>query len=319
MSLIPRRGNLWGFLKDLYDSNEPLGTFLGPGKTWYVDATNGNSSDTDGNTWDTAFATMQQAFNKLASGDRILFVGKIREQLTTPAFVFDVSVIGMGNRPRHADASPVGGNLAASTWTTPASGATTSALCRVQQQGWAFVNILFAGPSDHACVELYRTIEDANERDAGHLSFIGCRFASGYNGISDIGGCVNVFVKNCRFEALTNFCILGVGNIGVGQSDWLIEDNVFDAFTNGIKIAAFGCVIKGNTFSDGGTPNTTVVLNTSNGGGSDNHIVWNTFQTATANFDTPDIVGNSTDVWINSAINTAAAGTSGIYEVGQPA
>jgi hypothetical protein len=320
MSLVPRRGSLWGFLKDLYDSNEPLGAFLGPGKVWYVDATNGNASATDGNTWDTAFATMQQAFDKLSSGDKILFVGKVREQLVTPVNVFDVAVIGMGNRPRHSDSAPVGGNTASSTWTTPASGATTAPLCKVLQQGWAFINILFAGPSDEACVQLFRDAGAGDlERDSGHAVFYGCRFASGQDAINDTGGNVDVLVKGCRFEALTRWCILGVGNIGVGQSDWLIEDNVFDGFDGGIKIAAFGCVIQRNTFTDGGTPATDVVLNTSNGGGSDNFIVDNWFQTTTANFNSPDVVGNATDVWYNHAIDTAAAGTSGVWEVGQPA
>ena len=314
--------SLWEYLHYLYDNQSTLnsgglGSF--PGNTWFVDAFSGNASATDGTTWDNAFATMAQAFAKVASGDRIFFKGKIKEQLVTPVQVFDVAVIGIANRPRHADATPVGGNIGANTWTFPDSPVAATPLCKVLQQGWAFVNILFAAPTDAAAVQLFRDAgADNAERDASHASFIGCRFASGF-GISDTGGCVDVLVEGCRFEALTNYCILGVGNIGVGQSDWLIKGNVFDGFTNGVKIAAFGCVIRDNTFSDGGTPNTTFVLNTSNGGGADNHIVYNSFQTATANFNTPDVVGNATDVWINYSIDAAAAGVSGVYEVGQPA
>lgn len=320
MSLVTQKGNLWRFLHDLYDNADSLGGFLGPGKVWYVDATNGNASATDGNSWDKAFATMAQAFAKISSGDVILFTGKIREQLVTPVNVFDVAVIGMGNRPRHADSAPVGGNIAANTWTTPASPTAAEPLCRVLQQGWAFVNILFAGPTDDACVELYRDAGAGDlERDAGHAVFVNCRFASGSGGINDVGGCVDVLVKNCIFQALTGYCIQGVGNIGVGQSDWQILDNQFDGFDNGVKIAAFGCRIQNNTFTDGATPATTFVLNISNGGGADNMVIWNLFQTTTANFNSPDIVGNATDVWYNTAINTVAAGTSGIYEVGQPA
>ncbi len=323
MPLIPRNNSLWGYLNALYANGDALGglPFIGPGDVWYVDATNGNASATDGTNWDNAFATMQQAFNKISSGDTIIFAGKVREQLVTPVNVFDVKIIGVGNRPRHADAAPVGGNIAANTWTTPASGATTAPLCKVLQQGWAFIDILFAGPSDHACVQLFRDAGAGDlERDSGHAVFVGCRFASGQDGISDTGGNVNVLVQNCIFQALTGFCILGVGNIGVGQSDWQILDNQFDDFTNGIKIAAFGCRIQNNTFTDGGTPNTTVVLNTSNGGGSNNLIVANFFQTATANFNTPDVVGNATDVWaVNASIDSTAAGVGGNYEWGQPA
>lgn len=289
------------------------------GKVYYVDANSGVDTD-DGRSWEKAFLTMSKAFTSIASGDTIYFRGKVREQLTTPVQVFDVTVIGAGNRHRHADSTPAGGELAANTWTTPASGATTDPLVSVLQQGWRFVNILFAGPSDEACVELYRDGGAGNdERDSGHAEFLGCRFASGYNGINDPGGNVDVLVDNCRFEALTNFCILGVGNIGVGQSDWKIVNNTFDGFTNGIKIAAFGCRIQNNTFTDGGTPTTTVVCNTSNGGGSDNFIVDNYFQTSTANFNSPDVVGNATDVWWNVSIDATSAGVGGNYEAGQPA
>lgn len=288
------------------------------GTEWYVDAT-GGSDGNSGQSWQSPFLTMAKAFSLLQSGDRIYFVGKIREQLTTPVQVFDVAVVGGGNRPRHADAAPtpVGGH-SASTWTTPASGATTAPLVKVMQQGWHFENILFAGPTNHACVQLYRDAGAGDaERDASHAEFVGCRFASGYDGISDTGGCYGVLVQDCRFDALTNFCILGVGNIGVGQSEWIIKDNHFYGFTNGVKIAAFGCRIRGNTFTDGGTPNTTVVLNTNNGGGADNFIVDNYFQTTTANFNTPDVVGAATDVWNNTSFD-GEAGKIG-REVGQPA
>lgn len=291
------------------------------GKIYYVDANSGNDSD-DGRSWEGAYLTMSKALTNVASGDTIYFRGKVREQLVAPSQVFDVTIIGSGNRPRHADNAPTNGELAANTWTIPASGATTAALLRVTQQGWRFVNILFAGPTDQACVELHRTSDSGNdERDASHAEFINCRFASGYDGISDIGGCFNVLVEGCRFGALTNFCIKGVGNVGVGQLEWHIRDNHFTNFINGIRIAGVGCVIAGNFFEDGGTPNTTVVLNTDYlAGGSRNFIVGNYFQTTTANFNTPDIVGDATDVWaVNASIDSTSAGVGGNYEWGQPA
>jgi hypothetical protein len=287
------------------------------GNIYYVDANNGSNSQ-DGLGWDTAFLTMAKAFSVITSGDTIVFRGKIREQLTTPVQVFDVTIIGAGNRPRHADSTPDGGQNAANTWTIPVSGATTAPLCKVLQQGWRFVNILFAGPTDSDCVQLYRDAGAGNaERDASHAEFINCRFASGYNGINDPGGCFGVLVKKCRFQALTNYCILGVGNIGAGQGMWIIENNHFYGFTNGVKIAGLGCLIKENAFTDGGTPNTTVVLNTTSNGGADNFVVDNYFQTTTANFNTPDIVGNATDVWNNTSID-GEVGFIG-REVGQPA
>lgn len=297
------------------------GTVPGPaaGITYWVDANSGNDG-ADGLEPATAFRTMARAFAKIASGDTIRVRGKVREQLTAPVQVFDVTIIGDGTRPRHADSAPNGGQRATATWTTPSSGATTAPLVKVMQQGWRFVNLLFAGPTDDACVQLYRDAGAGDdERDASHAEFLGCRFASGYNGINDTGGCFNVRVEDCIFAALTNFAILGVGNIGVGQSNWVIKNNHFADFTNGVKIAGFACRITGNCFEDGGTPATTVVLNISNGGGGRNFVVENWFQGTTANFNSPDVVGNATDVWFNHALDTQAAGVNGVYEVGQPA
>ena len=293
------------------------------GKIYYVDANSGSDSD-DGRSWEDAFLTMSKALTSVASGDTVYFRGKVREQLIAPNQVFDVTIIGAGNRPRHADSTPANGELAANTWTPPASGATTAALLKVTQQGWRFINILFAGPTDHACVWLFRDAGSGDdERDASHAEFINCRFASGYDGIYDEDGCFNVLVYNCRFEALTNYCILGNGSIGVGQLEWHIIDNHFTTFTNGVKITGHKSLIQGNFFNDGGTPATTTVLNTTNGAaniGSDNFVVGNFFQTTTANFNSPDIVGNSTDVWaVNASIDSTSAGVGGNYEWGQPA
>jgi hypothetical protein len=287
---------------------------------FYVDTNSGDDTN-DGLSWGTAFKTMSQAFDSIASGSTIYFRGKVKEQLVTPAGVFDVTVIGAGNRPRHADTTdPSGGELSANSWTEPDTEVAGQALVRVWHQGWKFKNILFYSGDDNACIELWRTAEGTNERDASHLEVIDCRFASGYNGIKDLGGCYGVLIKGCRFGAFTNYCILGVGNIGGGQGQWTIEDNRFYGFTNGVKIAAYDCHIKLNTFTDGGTPNTTVVLNTAEASGSgngNNFVVDNYFQTATANFNTPDIVGNATDVWNNTSID----GTANMIgrEVGQPA
>ena len=299
----------------------PGGGLLGvaPESLYYVRRQGANEAFPD------AYGSLQTAITAAASSGakRPVFVvlDDIREEVVIPNTLADGTIIGSATRPRHGDASPNAFGRDTSSWRN-SSGVTATPLCKVRSQGWRFINLLFVGPSASDCVLLERNADDglATEQDGSHASFIGCRFASGSNGINDTGGCTNVLVKGCRFEALTGFCILGVGNIGVGQSNWDISDNTFDDFTNGVKIAGFGCRIQNNTFSDGGTPNTTVVLNTSNGGGGDNFIVGNYFQTLTANFNTPDVVGNATDVWaVNASINSTAAGVGGSYEWGQPA
>lgn len=285
------------------------------GVTYYVD-TNTGSDVNSGRTWATAFATMGEAFDHVTAGDRIYFVGNVNEQLTTPLGAPNVSVVGATTRPRHADTHPLNGELSGATWKIGALSA--APLCIVRTPGWRFENILFAAHASSVALRLDRTgVEDATEEDASHLEVVRCRFASG-GGISDVGGCFNVAIKDNVFGACDP-CILGVGNIGVGQLQWHIRDNHFNNFTNGVKIAGHECVVIGNFFTDGGTPNTTYVLNMSNGGGRDNFVVENWFQGTTANFNNPDIVGNATDVWYNHALDTQAAGVNGVYEVGNPA
>ena len=285
------------------------------GNTWYVD-TNTGSDAASGKNWVNAFLTMDEAFDHLEAGDRIFFVGNVNEKLTTPLGAPNVTVIGATTRPRHADTHPLNGELSGATWKIGSLSA--GPLCIVRTPGWRFENILFAAHASSVALRLDRTgVEDATEEDASHLEVVGNRFASG-GGISDVGGCFNVLIENNVFGAVDP-AILGVGNIGVGQLQWHIRGNHFNNFTNGVKIAAHECVVTGNFFTDGGTPNTTYVLNMSNGGGRDNFIVENWFQTATANFNTPDLVGNATDVWFNHALDTQAAGVNGVYEVGSPA
>ncbi len=287
-----------------------------PGNLYCVDpnvATTG-----DGLTWATAFKTMAEAFAVIVSGDTILVRGNVREQLTTPTGAADVTIMGVGTKPRHADTHPLNGEKATATWKLPAAGSTNNPLLIIRNPGWRIENILFAAHASNYALRLERNaVEDATEQDASHLQVIGCRFASGAGGISDTGGCYNVTVKDCCFQALTAYCILGVGNIGAGQGRWHLLNNQFTGFTNGVKIAAYESVIKGNCFTAGGNPGTTVVLNTVNAIYGQNFVVDNYFQTATANFNTPDIEGNATDVWNNTSID----GTAGMIgrEVGQPA
>lgn len=306
--------------KNIVRADGFIGPYLtGPGtnpagEVYFVNTNTGEDGN-DGKSMEQALLTMDRAFELIESGDTIYFAGNITEHIVSPTGAADVTIIGVGNRPRHADTHPLNGELAAATWK---SAGTNSPLLTIRNPGWRIENILFAAHASNYAIKLDRTgDEDATEQDASHLTVVGCRFASGGGGISDAGGCFNVGIYGCWFQALTVACILGVGNIGVGQLQWHIVGNHFNNFTNGVKIAAHECVIKGNYFTDGGTPNTTFVLNTNNTAGRDNFIVDNYFQTATANFNTPDIVGTATDVWNNTSID----GTTDFIgrEVGQPA
>src|SRR5690606_5733129 len=115
------------------------------GKRLFVDAKNGNDANS-GRRPGEPVKTMSRAFALVRSGDVIWSMGKITEQLDTPAGVFDVTVMGAGTRPRHADnhteASGKRGS-SASTWTAPSSGSTANPLVTVNQQGWKFYGFTF--------------------------------------------------------------------------------------------------------------------------------------------------------------------------------
>lgn len=259
------------------------------------------------------FATMSRAFTELHSGDTIHITGKIREQLTTPVQIFDVTIIGEGNRPRHADAAPAPtGGIAANTWTTPASGATTAPLCDVLQQGWRFENILFAGPSDHSCVRLFRNGGAGDlERDASHAEFINCRFASGQDGIEQSGGAGHVGIYGCFFTSLTGVALKHTGGAGIGfpirYEAW---HNRFASCPSIMTaVAAFDYSFQGNSFMFDAGP--TLVFDFT--GGARNNmggIVPNTANVAAADWDPAGGVTGSgaTDVWHTVLTNAVETG-----------
>lgn len=245
------------------------------GRAWFVDTAVGTNGD--GSSPKNAFNTMQRAFNACASGDIIYFVGKVTEQLVTPVQVFDVTVVGCGNRPRHADATPTGGNYAASQWGPPASGAVSGqATVRVLQQGWRFINILFTMESATAAgVEIVRNAASGNsERDGSHAEILGCRFAGAGIGIrSGVAGtfteiAFNVLVEGNTFNGNT------LSMSGINGNAWQIRNNVFTGNTANITMALQNSFIIGNYIGpftaaansggidlNGGTAGNVVTLN----------------------------------------------------------
>jgi len=235
------------------------------GAIYYVDST--LTSGGDGKTWESAFSTMQSAFDVLVGGETIYFVGKLVEQLVTPVQIFDVHVIGAGSRPRHADSTPSGGNTYASQWAPPASGAVAGkATVNVLQQGWLFENILFTMQGTTAPgVQLSRNAASGDsERDASHAVIRGCKFAGAGIGIRfGEAGVYTEIVNNARIEDndfLSNTTAIAEG--GAFQIYAQIIGNRFQGCTNDIVLAASNARIIGNVMSlaptssikiDGGT------------------------------------------------------------------
>lgn len=283
----------------------PLGQ-VSPAKTYWVDANDGSDSN-GGLAPDAAFLTMAKAFSVIASGDTIYFSGKIREQITTPVQVFNVTVIGVGTRPRHADSTPAGGEINSNTWTTPLSAAAATPLVKVLQQGWVFENILFAGPTDAASILLYRDAGAGDlERDASHAVIAGCRFASGQDGVEQSGGCYNVVIQDNEFDDLTGFCIKNTAGAAVTASyRWKILRNRFSKCANWIG------AWNGNTFeiNDNHISQITTELIDLSGGTGFNQILRNSFDIASANFDPAGgVTGKAGDVWSNYLTDTIETG-----------
>lgn len=226
----------------------------GKGKVWYINAQQSGTGGS-GEAWSTAFSTWAQAAVSLASGDTVFLSGKLLEQVVTPVNVFDVSVIGIGNRPRHADSAPVGGNLGTAQWGPPASGAVSGqATVRVLQQGWRFENILFTMQSSTAAaIELVRNAGAGDlERDASHAVIRGNRFAGAGVGIRfGVAAlftemCADVLIEKNEFESNTT-AILATSGFTANQH--IIQDNIFLLNTNDISGPFFKARILRNVMS----------------------------------------------------------------------
>lgn len=218
------------------------------GRTWFVDANYGADGNS-GKDWDDAFETMEEAFDNLASGDTIYFTGKILESLVTPVQVFDVSVIGVGNRPRHADATPEGGGYTTAQWGPTAGGTAAQATVRVLQQGWRFQNILFTMIDTNAAgVEIVRNAASGDdERDASHCVVVGCRFAGAGVGVrltatSFTENPFNCLIQGNTFNGNTNAILASAAQPNCIQ----VLNNIMLGCTSNIKAKFQSSVIMGN-------------------------------------------------------------------------
>jgi len=221
------------------------------GRDWFVDGNLGSASH-DGRSWTRPKLTMADVFDELSSGDRIFFTGNIREELSTPAGIHDVTIVGAGNKPRYADAHTGNSGYSASTWKPPASPTATTPLLNIRQQGWRVINVLFDSPVDAAAIKLTRDAASGDdERDASHAEIIGCRFASGLVGIENAGGAGFCRVAHNHFYAMA-----GSGGAGIKCTStavavplaWVIEDNHFHNNASHILSSMSYSTIRRNIF-----------------------------------------------------------------------
>lgn len=269
------------------------------GRYWFVDAKTGADGN-KGSSRDRPFLTMAKAFSVIDSGDVIIFRGKVREQLTAPDGVFDVTVIGASNRPRHPDdhteADGKRGSSAAA-WVLPASPTAATPLLKVQNQGWRLQNFLMGATTNQVCVDLVTNSESGDdEYSAGHFSCYGMRFDGAGVGIRDNGPAGFVGIYDSFFRGMTTAIDETAGAGPGSRSWWEIKGNRFSDNTNGIQLALIRSVVSHNRF----LPTHTIEVDLT--GGANNIVTENTF---TGDYDVN--VAGTTDMWFNNYSLDAAS------------
>lgn len=300
--------NMWAELKKAYNNGWLSGMpFIG-NNAWYVDPQVG-ASPAAATSWSTAAATMADLNSKLENGDTIFFRGVLKEQWVTPQDVFDVTIIGVANRPRQATDGGVATGGGAS-WLAPASPTATTPLLKIREQGWKVANVQFAPVANSACIRFSRA-ETAADMDGSHGTVLGCYFSAGGSGgigIEDVGGCSRVRIEGCRFEGLAA-AIKGISTGIAVPLMWEIVGNVFKGNTSDVLMSLSYSRVEGNRFHTAGSGATNKVVSTVavSGQGGYNLVADNHFHNTQATIQISNgFSGASTDYWRNNSNNTAA-------------
>lgn len=267
------------------------------GRAWFL---NGNGSRAGNGTRDNPFLTMAAALAAASSGDAIYFKGNITENIVAPAGLFNISIIGAGTRPRHADAHTSSNGYSGATWKALVQ---TEPLIQLRQQGWRLANILFDCPTTDGAIELIRDAAAGDlERDSSHTEIVGNRFASGETGILISGTEIihNVLVAGNIFNDLTHAIKTSI--VADYGRRWEIVNNVFMKNTNHLVAGLYESVIQDNMFGNF----TTLGLDLRGGAGGLNVITKN-YLTGTYSNVGGYYRSAATDEWAGN-FNTLAGG-----------
>ncbi len=278
------------------------GSNVRPNKHFWVHGNLGGNAN-DGLSPSTPFATMAKAFDNIGSGDIIHFQGNISEQVSSPVGIFDVTIIGEGNQPRHSDTHTTNNGFSSATWKTPSSPTSATPLLTIQQQGWKLLNILFDGPSDAAAVQLFRNAgADSAERDASHAHIAGCKFVAAQNHIEFKGGLSQCVIEGNLFFGSTDDSLVETVGAGVGTNNYhRIIGNEFHNNATHIDVDMNYASIRGNTFGKWSTKGILM-------SGGSNNMVWGNY--LSGDYDA-GYLGSSTDEWAGNFSMDTASGEVG--------
>src|SRR3990167_197139 len=317
-TLTPRVSySLWGSMRTFFDR----GGFQTPnpirpvGNSYYVDGSNTTglaSDEASGRSWDQPFLTMARAFEVVTDFDTIYVMGVIKEQLISPVGVFDVTIIGAGNRPRQATSGGVATGGGA-TWLAPASPTATTALLKLIEQGWSVYNIQFVPHTSSSCITIERAEASGSiaEIDGSHATIVGNRFVGGTtaNGILFLNGGYNCVIEGNEFETLTGTAILSSGtSVSIPRNN-RITNNRFSGCTNAIAISSTDGLITDNIFRQAADDaNNKINLVSVSGQGATNMVLNNYLSDVAANVTiAKGYKPGTTDVWRNFGTDAADA------------
>ena len=196
-----------------------------------------------------AFTTFTDLKSHLKSRDMIILSGVLREQVSCPVGVLDVTVVGAANKPRQATSGgvPTGGGA---SWLAPTSPVALTPLISVIEQGWAFENIQFAPVASSPCI-WFRRQESATIPDASHFRVSGCYFsAGGASGMGiAVGECSYGLIENNDFEGLgTGIGYKTDGGFAIGQYRHIVGNRFRRGTLNDIQIPGTNDLIENNVF-----------------------------------------------------------------------
>jgi hypothetical protein len=269
------------------------------GSMWWVDSVNGEDSGNSGEAPSAAYQTITAllASGQVASNDKILCVGDLREESVLPPLgVYNVQIIGATpTRPHHDQAT---------RWREAASHVALEPLLYLREQGWSIANILFAPPSDAPAIRLKR-FENATYPDPSHCSIVGNRFVGGLSAIEDDGGCHNQMITDNIFQSQTDSAYECIStSIAVPLQNFFLR-NHFISCVHGIRASQSKSIIKDNRFIDITT--SKVLTNFNAAQGNLNMVELNFFPSTQANISIAGGYGGSaTDIWRNYSTDTAA-------------
>jgi hypothetical protein len=258
-----------------------------------------------------AYSTWAQVKQQLQSKDVVVLGGVLREQGTSPANVFDVTIIGAANNPRQATSGgvPTGGGAC---WLAPSSGAVAATpLLEIFSAGWQVINIEFTPHTSSAGLRFTRSAS-VDATDGSHFTVQDCWFSANGGtsqiGIEDNGGSSFGVIDSNVFQSLTGTAIKGISTASNVPQMWQISNNRFNGNTNAIGMSLNdGLVLNNYIRQTANDTNFKINLIAVSAQGANNQVLFNVFSDAAANVTIAKGYKPGTgDVWRNYVTDTAA-------------